>query len=317
MAGTMTNFSSGVTSFGIPIIGGGPLIPVSFGQYLFVDATNGSDSNRGTKKAPFASIDYAIGKCDSGAGDVIVAAPWHAENISAAGALACDVAGVNIIGLGSGTFRPTLTLNTAATSSITVSAANVCWNNVRFMANFADLNQVFTLTTAKGFSLDNCAFKATATNMNFLYIVDTNATTDDAANMSITNCKWFDVDTANLTFVKMDGTNSDVKFCGNLLNPGILNNKPTIMEIATGKVVTNLDCGWNKIFRLNTDTASGGILITTDGSTNSGWIYNNYIMQLDTAAEVLVTASSGFSFFENKTASVVTTSGYILPGVDS
>lgn len=47
-----TNFPSGVTSMGVPVLGDG--IPSSYGKYFFVDADNGNDGNSGL------SIDQAV-----------------------------------------------------------------------------------------------------------------------------------------------------------------------------------------------------------------------------------------------------------------
>jgi hypothetical protein len=41
----LTNYSNGLSSFGIPVIGGG--IPAQTGRYIFVDAVTGVDGNDG------------------------------------------------------------------------------------------------------------------------------------------------------------------------------------------------------------------------------------------------------------------------------
>ncbi len=68
---------------------------------------------------------------------------------------------------------------------------------------------------------------------------------------------------------------------------------------------------------MNTDTATGAILITTDSSSNTGVIKHCHVQHADTAAEVFVTASSGFGFFENRASGVAGASGYTLPTADS
>lgn len=312
-------FPQGVTIRGLPITQAHPgqVFWVSNSTALLQGQRGGSDGNKGTFDSPFATIDYAIGQCTAGRGDIIFVKPGHAETISAAGAIACDVSGVAIVGLGVGTARPTITLDTATTTTISVSAANVTWKNFIFTANFADIVSVFTTTTAKNFGLEDCYVKATATNMNFLNVVDTNATSNDTDGLYINGCLWIEPDTATLGFVKMDGTNNDVTFTNNRCNLGVKNNTASFMAIATGKVVTALNMGDNLLYRLNTDTATGGAMITTDGSTNTGMIYRNFVQTADTAGEVLVTASSGFGFFENRESGVAGATGYVLPTADS
>ncbi|HUQ70841.1 MAG TPA: hypothetical protein VM165_15025, partial [Planctomycetaceae bacterium] len=271
----------------------------------------------GTFGSPYSTLAYAFSQCSANRGDIIVIKPGHAETISSASALTLSIAGVAIVGLGLGSSRPTFTLDTAATATINVTAANVSIQNCIFTANFADIVSVFTLTTAKYFTLERCYIKATATNMNFLNVIDTNATTADADGLYVSGCKWIEPDLATLGFVKMDGTNADIVFSENFLVLGVNNNVASCFAIATGKVITALRMEDNRLYRLNTDTATGGVLITTDGSTNTGVIARNFVQTADTAGEVLVTASSGFGFFENRESGVAGATGYVLPVVDS
>jgi hypothetical protein len=313
-------FPQGITIRGVPVLQAQPgkVFWVSNNTTgLLPGQKGGSDSGKGTFDAPFATVDYAIGQCVAGRGDVIFVKPGHAETLSSAGAITCDISGVAIVGLGIGTARPTFTLDTATTTTISVTAANVSWKNCIFTANFADIVSVFTTTTAKNFTLDGCYIKATATNMNFLNVIDTNATTADTDGLYIDGCKWIEPDLATLGFVKMDGTNADMTFTNNFCVLGVNNNVASFIAIATGKVVTALNMGNNQLYRLNTDTATGGAMITTDGSTNTGMIYRNFVQTADTAGEVLVTASSGFGFFENRESGVAGATGYVLPAADS
>jgi hypothetical protein len=72
-----------------------------------------------------------------------------------------------------------------------------------------------------------------------------------------------------------------------------------------------------RVFRLNTDTATGAILLHTNGSTLSGIVAENFVQHADTAAELLITASSGLGVFENRASGVAGASGYLLPAADS
>src|SRR4051812_34369402 len=93
---------------GAPLIPGGGTIPLA-NTYYFVNSVTGSNGNQGTADSPLATIDYAIGLCVADKGTVIVVQPGHTETVSAAGGIACDVAGIYIIGLGAGTDRPQVT----------------------------------------------------------------------------------------------------------------------------------------------------------------------------------------------------------------
>jgi hypothetical protein len=45
-----TNFPGGVTSFGVPVLGGGYAVPATTGNYFFVDSNTGSNGNSGKDK---------------------------------------------------------------------------------------------------------------------------------------------------------------------------------------------------------------------------------------------------------------------------
>lgn len=319
----MTNypngFANGITVRGVPLHTAfpGKVFWVSNATTLQAGQKGGSDGNKGTFDAPFATIDGAIGQCTASRGDIIFVKPGHAETISAAGAIAADVAGVAIVGLGTGSLRPTITFDTATTTTITVSAANVAFKNIIFTANFADIVSVFTTTTAKYLTVEGCYIKATATNMNFLNVIDTNATTANTDGLYVALNKWIEPDLATLSMINMDGTNADVSILDNTVQLGVNNNKAALLTIATGKVCTNMQMVGNRVFRLNTDTATGGILAHTDGSTNSGIVAGNFAQHADTAAEILVTASAGWGVFNNYASGVAGASGYLLPAADS
>jgi len=110
---------------------GAGLGPVT-GEILYV-GTSGTNAynwlrSRVTESKLFTSLDTAIGSCVANRGDVILLSPGHVETIASAGAIAVDVAGVQILGLGSGADRPTFTFS-AVDSTITISAASVTFKN--------------------------------------------------------------------------------------------------------------------------------------------------------------------------------------------
>jgi hypothetical protein len=127
-------FNNGVTIRGMPLTMSYP------GNVYWVDgssttpvrgAVGGQDGNPGTFTQPFATIDYAIGKCAANRGDIIMVKPGHTETVSAAGGITLDVAGVAIVGLGLGSLRPTINF-TATDSTFLMSAANCLIHNLLF-----------------------------------------------------------------------------------------------------------------------------------------------------------------------------------------
>lgn len=312
-------FTNGLTIRGLPVHTAypGKVFWVSNATTLQVGQRGGSNGNKGTFESPFSSINYAITQCTANRGDIIFVKPGHTETISASGDITASIAGVAIIGLGTGSMRPTITFDTIISANIVVSAANVAFKNMIFTANFADITSVFNTTTAKFLTIEGCYIKATATNMNFLNVVDTNTTTADTDGLALIGNKWIEPDLATLSMVSMDGTNADVTFDSNFVVLGVNNNKAALLTIATSKVCTALNMVNNSVYRLNTDTATGAILAHTDGTTNSGIVAWNVAQHADTAAELLITASAGWGEFDNKASGVAGASGYLLPAADS
>jgi len=100
----LTNFPGGITSFGVPVMGGIGGIPFS-GNYYFVDPAVGADGNEGTPEQPLATLYGALAKCTSGNNDVVI--------------LVSD-------GTTASTARLSLALAQAVSSSATTGALN--WN---------------------------------------------------------------------------------------------------------------------------------------------------------------------------------------------
>lgn len=68
---TYTNFPNGVTSFGVPMVGGVGGLPLT-GTWRFVNYAAGSDGNEGTADSPLQTLSRAYSLCTAGANDVVV-----------------------------------------------------------------------------------------------------------------------------------------------------------------------------------------------------------------------------------------------------
>jgi hypothetical protein len=102
---------------------------IGTGTHYFVDSNLGSSGNTGrASNEALATIAQAIAKVTASKGDTIFVMPGHAETVAAATEIAPAKAGVNIIGLGVGAIRPTLTF-TATGSNIPITGASVVFSN--------------------------------------------------------------------------------------------------------------------------------------------------------------------------------------------
>lgn len=244
----LTNFPNGISSFGVPVIGGGSLIPPTTGKYVFVHSGTGSNQNEGdSPSAPMATIDGAVGKCTANAGDIIIVMPGHAENISAATSLVVDVAGVQIIGLGHGRNRPVLTY-TATAGTIEMDAANTRLSNVVLRASVSAV-VVGINVDADGVTLDSLEFTFDETGDDFVTMVDI-----DAVNLAtVQGCYFRAEETAGAAeAIRLDDCDY-VRIVGNQFT-GIWSDAPIIGEGAVGVSLLIAD---NVIYNGDTSDQNG------------------------------------------------------------
>ena len=136
VAGGTTNVASRNGLFWRKVPGGLPVIQdhkVFTGNVFFVDAgtaQGGTTSGFGTHPdEAITDIDSAHNLCTATQGDTIFVLTGHVENITGASGITNDLAGIDIIGLGHGAARPTITW-TATGSTWVISAASVTIENI-------------------------------------------------------------------------------------------------------------------------------------------------------------------------------------------
>lgn len=320
----MTNFPSGfgdgVSLRGMPIslTHPGRILWVGNSSTVVPGSRGGSNGNKGTIQSPYSTIAGALAHCIAGIGDLIMVLPGHAEAIADATSLILNVAGVGIIGMGTGASRPTITLGTAATANIPVTAANVSIKNLLFKANFADIVSVFTATgtaTPTDFSVENCEFRDTSSILNALTVFSGNATANSCDGLRfVANRIRSKGTTAATTAFKLSSATDRVTINENFYEGAVLNNTAALLAHGAN-VVTNLQMNSNRVVRPNTDTATGGLLITTSSVTNTGMVSNNYCAHADVAAAILVTAGSIYGMVNNLSIGDADASGFVLPAI--
>lgn len=249
------------------------------GEIFFVHASTGTDAAGGGKNPdkPLATIDYAIGLCTASKGDRIYVMPGHTETIIAAGGITADVAGISIIGLGNGSNKPTITMGTATTATVLVSALNVKIKGLNFV-NDIDSLATFLDLTAGSTEVEDCKFTTSSAKEAVCFVTMTTTKddfafrrcqfyqptdpdgTDDAAG---TGCFYF-VDSENIFF-------EDCFFYGNF-ETAIFHNKTT-----AAKNVWARNC-------YGTQLLSTGLIGTQVAAMEGGWL--NCTWNHRTAADV-------------------------------
>ena len=282
------------------------------GKVFFVDSSTGTDSTSNSgddPSSPFATLDYAIGKCTASKGDTIVIFPGHAETKSTTGDLTTlDVAGVSVIGLGNGTEAPTFNL-THASATITVSAANCKISNIRVLSGVADCAVGLTASaTADGLTVEDCHF-ASGSLTNELQCAISIATA--CTRVTVRRCKFetaISAETGSETSAILAVGAADflrVEDCVAIGNFGDacldLDAAASIGIVVDRNLIHNID-------------STNGLGISCHSST-TGIVSNNRVLGKKTNTVPVVAA--GCAVFENYASAAVNESGILKPDAET
>ncbi len=261
-----SGFTTGITIRNVPvsITHPGKVFWVNNSSVLAQGGIGGSNGNDGTYQRPFSTLDYAIGRCTAGRGDVIYIMPGHAESLTAADGVDVDVADVRIIGLGRGLKRAKFTYDNSA-GEFVIGAANVRIENLWFVPSVTGITKAIDVEAAGDhFEIVGCRFadaEAAGTD-EFLDCILVAAGADngviqgcyvDMGEAGATNFVTYttaigqqmydnfitgDFSTAVISFV----TTASVGFIaiGNLIRNGVnsgLNTEPIVENLANGEML--------------------------------------------------------------------------------
>ena len=300
---SLTNFPNGATSFGVPLIGSGAQIPVTTGRYFFVDNGN-ANSNSGTFDNPYATINAAVNASVANRGDVIVAAPGHAETISAATSLILDKAGITIVGLGNGSMRPTLTYSTTA-SIINVTAADIKIENILIIGDIDDIVTAFALSAAAdGFNLKNVEVRDGAADEEFLVFMTIAAA---CADVTIDGLVYHGLAGGMTDCIVAAGAADRFKLINSYFR---VDASDKIVDLSAAASVGVIIAG--NLF-INIDVTAGlGVVLH---ASSTGFVADNRAANLkDTVVWV---SGAGMAYAENYGSNALNKSGIILPAVDT
>ena len=310
----LTNYPYGITSFGMPVIGSGSLIPPSTGSYFFVSSTTGSASNDGTSpQSALATVAQAVTKCTTDKGDVIVVLPGHAEAVTSS-SLTLSKAGISVIGLGQGRLRPTFTYGAAA-ATINVTADDVAVKNCVFIANFDNVAAAFTIGAAKDFTLEGNEFFDNSNALHYLSIVVTGSTANSADGLKILNNRWSGLAIAPAAAFSILSTIDRLTVVGNYIKMASTDDEGSFITFSD-KNGTNVEIGWNQHYVDNATSGATGIFLTGSGTVFTGTVHNNYVRALDTTTELLATAGTKLAYFNNLYTGTADASGKVWPLAD-
>jgi hypothetical protein len=283
-------FAQGVTIRGVPLTVSQPgeVFWVNNSGVLAKGGVGGSNGNDGSYRKPFASIDYAIGRCTASRGDLIMVMPGHSETISAAAGLVADVAGVAIVGVGTGSLQPQIRF-TAEAADIDITAANVTFYNIRFTAAFADVASAIDIgAAAHNLSFLSCTFDEEASAENYVVVANI---ADGADGLWVEDCEYRGNDASNDHFLEFAGTHENVRIINNRMIHGTAQTA-TVAMIESGTAQLNMLIKGNYFHSESAAVAAAFVVLT--GTTNTGWAVDNVLSHVDADA----TAANSVSAFD-------------------
>lgn len=308
-------FSNGVAIRGLPlqVCHPGKVFWVYNGSALLPGQKGGSNGNKGTFNEPFATVDYAVSQCTANRGDIVFVKPGHAETFAAADGFDLDVAGVAVVGMGTGTLKPTFTLS-ATTSDVNISAANCSLMNMRFVASTSDVVRAIQVTathaTIKGIDV----LDSGGTNEILTVIKATGTTDNEADGLWIEGCRAYGTSTAILEFFEFNSHINGLVFKDNIIiNEGTAAG--AAIAGATGKNLLNAYIGYNKT---SNKATANNLFIDSDSTASTGIAENNLIGHADvTSTHDNGLTGMGFRLFNNLSTSTASVSGFVLPAIDA
>lgn len=264
--------------------GGGQL---GTGQVFFVDSNVSNEGDGSSWTRAKDTIDEAMNLCEDSRGDIIYVAQVSDETQASAGTLVtCDVIGVTIRGIGSGTLRPTITLSDDEAIAFKVTAANVIIENIYIDATGADL-------VAK--PIDVSAVRCTINAVEILMAdgsgqavsgIMTSGAANAADYLTITNCRFVAPNAGAEEAILLEEVEEGVVISGCYIY-GDFSIAP--IHNPTGKVLTNLLI---KNCILKNDSSGDFALELVSACT--GFLVENYYHT--DAAATAVDPGSCFSF---------------------
>lgn len=299
---TLTKFPNGVSSYGLPVVGGAH---VTTGTMFFVDSNTGSNSYDGRDSTkPFSTITYALGKCTANKGDIIYVMPSHVESAD----VNVSVAGVSIIGLGQGAIRPRLQLTVNTSSSLKISSCDVLIENLVITSSCEHLIHPVEVL-ADDFTMLNCEWQQTESSQNPKCVVEVASSANSVTIRGLWACAMSTSAADGTGLITLRGGNKHtIADCFLIAGKASSTNANVGGCIASCETATGNDfLIANNVMCVISSCSTGGIMgLTTN--VHAGMVIGNYLGFHGTAAgagsscEVFITQTDmthDLGFFNN------------------
>lgn len=276
-------FPNGVTVRGIPVLN------AYAGKAVWVDST-AATSGKGTFDRPFLTLAEAFDVVTANNGDQIHVKAGHTESISTAD-IDFDVAGVAVIGYGSGSSRPTiLYTGTTDTTTLDISADNISLYN--FLFSMTDNDAVDSCIVINGTDVEiaGCEFRATSADQADTFIT-IGVADNDADYAYVHDCKFITLTAGANSAILVAKDHDSVRIERNWIDGDFADAGISIPT--AGDACTNLKIDGNYI--RNRQTGDHAIEIA---AVTSGLLRNNTLVG-DTA-DIIVSAVANLIYDNNR-----------------
>lgn len=250
-------------------------VPQPVGKIVWVDSN--STGSYGTFEKPYTTLEAALNSgLTANKGTQIHIKPGHSEEYTAAAGATFDIAGIDIIGHGSGSAMPQFKFGAAA-ADIDITAADVRFFNIRFTAAFADVVSGIDIS-ANGTEFHGCRFDEDAADENWLEVINVANGVDD---FLMTNCFYLGNDASNNQLVTFAGTHENCRFYNNTFYHA------TAQTAATGFIKSTTQMLQMEIvgnFFHSEVAAVPNAFVELANTTNTGFAIGNQLSSVDTDA---------------------------------
>jgi len=162
-------------------LSGGVFDNIGTGSIFYCDSGAAADGAGTTWATAVDTLQEAVDLCTDNAGDVIYVAQNHGETVASAAALNFDKAGITVVGIGNGEDQPTISMITAASATVQISAADVMLYNLRFLGAYTNgITECLDITAnGDGAIIAGCQFRETTNDMELLIMITVTAAADE------------------------------------------------------------------------------------------------------------------------------------------
>ncbi len=304
-------FANGVTIRGVPILN------THAGNVFWVDSGIGADNStlagNGGKLPtnPWKTINFAIGQCKANNGDIIMVAPGHSESITAASGIDFDVAGVTLVGLGTGSSQAKITWDDGA-ATLVVDVDDVRIYGMHMVASNASVLEMIDVGAVNGFEIHNCLIEDESSSLEFLEAISFAAS---ASGVRITGNTIIGRSVDNDAAISFEGACDDVHIIGNnIIYNAVQGTTVALINTESDSALTSAVIK-NNVLVSQSATMVAALISTGTASTNTGMLAYNLGGVLDTNATATEDPweVTGMALVENRVSDTVDTQGWLVP----